>query len=91
MCMYMYVYAHMYLYVHADLHLAASDGNLERVKDHVQGRDGTRRFPVGCRDHDGNNALHYAVEGGNIQVCCWGVEVGARRGGGYACLPARIF
>ena len=46
-----------------DLHLAASDGNLERCKDHVLGRDAARQFRIDCRDEEGNNVIHYAVEG----------------------------
>jgi hypothetical protein len=51
-----------------DLHLAAEEGDLERVKDFVEGRDNFRRFAVNCRDDEGNNALHYAVQSGHAHV-----------------------
>lgn len=51
-----------------DLHLASEDGNLERVKDHVEGRDGARKIPVLCRDENGDNSLHYAARTREIEV-----------------------
>jgi hypothetical protein len=51
-----------------DLHLAAEEGDLERVKDYVEGRDSFRRFAVNCRDEEGSNALHYAVQAGHAHV-----------------------
>ena len=51
-----------------DLHLAVEEGDLERVKDHVEGRDSFRRYAVNCRDEEGNNALHYAVSAGHAHI-----------------------
>jgi len=48
--------------VQTDLHLAAGDGNIQRVREHIEGLEGARQFDVRVRDEDGNNALHYAIQ-----------------------------
>jgi len=54
------------------LHRAAQDGDLERVKDLLQ-----RKYPVNRFDCLGKTSLHYAVQGGHVHVVDCLIKAGA--------------
>jgi len=59
------------------LHAAARDGNMELVRDIVEGINGQAKVSINTQNSTGQTAMHLAAKWGRLEVVKYLIEAGA--------------